>query len=145
MSAIRSFIFFALAVLPAFALAEVNTDKTGLAIHGYDPVAYFAQNAAVPGDFQITAEHDGATYRFATKANKATFEKSPAQYVPQFGGYCAYGIGLGAKFTADPTIFKIVDGKLYLNLNPKIADAFNKDVKDALAKAATQWPALVSK
>lgn len=145
MSAIRALVFFALTVLPAFAMAgDANIDKTGLAIHGYDPVAYFTQNAAVPGDFQITAAHDGATYRFATKANKAQFEKNPTKYVPQFGGYCAYGIGLGAKLTADPTVFKIVDGKLYLNLSPKVAGAFNKDVKGALTKAAAKWPGLAA-
>lgn len=140
MFSIRTLVFAALSLVPALALANVNVDKTGLAIHGYDPVAYFTQNAAVPGDFQITAEHAGATYRFATKANKAAFEKAPARYAPQFGGYCAYGVSVGARFTADPKVFQIVDGKLYLNLNPAIAQTFNKDLKGSLAKAVAQWP-----
>lgn len=123
----------------ALAGEEVNTDKTGLAINGYDPVAYFTQNKAVPGNFQITAEHGEAFYRFATEANRDTFLKEPAKYLPQYGGYCAYGVAEGKKFTADPTVFVVHESKLYLNLNEDIAKQFKKDLGGQLSKAETNW------
>jgi len=128
-----------------FAADEVNTDKTGLAIGGYDPVTYFAADKPAKGDFQITAEHDGAVYRFINEHNRDLFKKNPQRYVPQYGNYCAYGVAVGQKFSADPTVWKIMDGKLYLNLNPQIAELFNKDVKGHIAKADQNWKQIQSK
>jgi len=127
------------------AADEVNTDRTGLAIDGYDPVAYFTEGRPVKGDFQITAEHDGAVYRFASKANRDRFRNAPHRYVPRYGGFCAYGVAVNAKFTADPTVWKIVDGKLYLNLDENIAAQFNKDVAGHIEKANRNWKTLKSK
>lgn len=126
----------------AFAADEVNTDRTGLAIVGYDPVAYFTDGEPTKGDFQTTAEHDGAVYRFVSEENRARFLESPDRYVPQFGGYCAYGVAVGAKFSADPTVWKIVDDKLYLNLDENIAAKFNEDADGYIAKAESTWKEL---
>ncbi len=128
--------------LAGAGVRDVNVDSTGLALHGYDPVAYFTQGKAAKGDFQITAEHDAATYRFVTEQNREKFIANPARYEPQFGGYCAYGVAVGGKFTAYPTVWKIVDGKLYLNLDERIAEKFNEDVEGYLAKARENWPEL---
>lgn len=132
-----------IAIGAAFA-EDTNTDKTGLAIQGYDPVAYFTDGKAVAGNFQITAEHDGATYRFATEAHRDQFKKAPQKYLPQYGGYCAYGVSLGKKFPADPNTFKVVEGKLYLNLAPPIAEAFNKDLKKNIVNANMQWKTIAT-
>lgn len=124
---------------------SVNTDQTGLAIEGYDPVSYFTMDQPVKGSFQITAEYGGAVYRFVNEKNRKAFVQQPSRYLPQCGGYCAYGIAVGAKFSADPTVYRIVDDKLYLNLDPSIAAEFNKNPKDYIAKAEKNWPTLAEK
>ncbi len=126
----------------AYAADEVNTDKTGLAIGGYDPVSYFSDTKPAKGDFQITAEHEGAVYRFVNKENRDKFLKEPAKYTPHYGGYCAYGIAKGKKFAADPTVWQIVDGRLMLNLDEKIAKTFNTDLQENVVKADKNWKKL---
>lgn len=135
-----------LPALGAVALAsdEVNVDKTGLAIGGYDPVAYFTVGQPTKGDSQITAEHNGAVYRFVNKESRRRFLNHPGQYLPQYGNYCAYGIAKGQKFSADPTVWQIQDGRLYLNLDQNIATLFNKDVAGHIARANENWKTLVS-
>ncbi len=110
-----------------------------LALHGYDPVAYFTEGRARLGTAAFTAKHDGAAYRFASQAHKEMFEKNPERYVPQFGGFCAYGVAVGAKFDGDPTLFRVVNDKLYLNLNPDIQATWTKDVPGNIAKANRNW------
>ena len=130
---------------PAEAQNQVNTTagmtlaKAPLALHGYDPVAYFTEGRARIGKDAFIAAHDGAAYRFVSQANKEKFEQNPEQYVPQFGGFCAYGVSVGAKFDGDPTLFKVVNGKLYLNLNPDIQKTWQKDVNGNIAKAEQNW------
>ncbi len=140
---------------PAIAAPEVNITPggvlvdgkpgPGLAVHGYDPVAYFKQGKPVIGNPDYAFIYQKASYRFSSKANLETFKSNPAKYAPVYGGYCAYGVSVGAKFDGSPQHWKIVDGKLYLNLDKKIADAFNKDVKGAIKKADTNWVDLKSK
>lgn len=120
---------FALAA-PAFAGPEINTSTGivtadgkpayGLAVHGYDVVAYFTEGKPVKGDARFAANQSHATYRFASQANLNAFKANPAKYEPAYGGYCAYGVSVGAKFDGDPALWKIVDGRLYLNLDPGI-------------------------
>lgn len=121
---------------------EINLDQTGLAIQGYDPVAYFTDGKAIAGKAEITAAHDGATYRFATTAHRDAFVADPAKYLPQYGGYCAYGTSLGKKFTGDPNAWKVVDGKLYLNLSPDVQRKWLEDVPGFIAKADGTWPTI---
>lgn len=122
---------------------NVNSSLTGakapLAIHGYDPVAYFTTGLPTLGSAKFTTAHEGAAYRFASAANQAAFEENPEAYLPQFGGFCAFGVTVGKKFDGDPRVFAIVDGKLYLNLNPDIQGMWNKDVPGNIAKARGQW------
>ena len=110
-----------------------------LAMHGYDPVAYFEAGLPTPGSAEHTAVHGRAAYRFASKKNQAAFERDPAAFLPQFGGYCAYGVSVGKKFDGDPRVFEIVDGKLYLNLNPDIQATWRKDQRGNIRKAEQQW------
>lgn len=110
-----------------------------LAIHGFDPVAYFTEGQARVGEASFTATHGDAAYRFVSQANKEKFEKNPERYVPQYGGYCAFGVSVGAKFDGDPRLFKVVDGKLYFNLNREIQKNWLKDVPGNIHKADANW------
>lgn len=122
----------------------VNTDKTGLGLKGYDPVAYFTRAAAVKGDPQFTAAYEGVTYRFSSAGNKAVFESSPAKYAPQFGGYCAWAVSQGYTAPIDPEAFQIVDGRLLLQYSLGIREKFAKDTTGNLAKADANWPKVAS-
>lgn len=124
---------------------EVNVDQSSLAIHGYDPVAYFSDGKAVAGEPGIAATHDGATYRFASAEHRDQFLADPVKYVPQYGGYCAYGTTLGKKFDGDPNAWKVVDGKLYLNLSPDVQRKWLEDVPGFIAKAEDVWPTIKAK
>ncbi len=136
------------AVLIANALAagvDVNATSTELALRGYDPVAYFTRGAPTPGNFQITAEHNGATYRFETEENKALFVSDPKAYAPAYGGYCAFGTAMGYKFDGDPELWRIVDNKLYLNLAPGIQKRWESDRANFIVAADTNWDTIAQK
>lgn len=136
---------------PAFAGVDVNTTNgltsagPGLALHGYDAVAYFTEKKPLRGQAMYSATHRDATYRFASKANLETFQANPQKYVPQYGGFCAYGVSVGAKFDGDPTLWKVVDGKLYLNLNPEIQKKWEKDISGSIVKADQKWTVIKDK
>ena len=119
-------IYIALA-LPAFAMAQsqFNIQKSYVA-EGYDVVAYFG-NKAVKGKKHLQATHQGVKYLFVNAENKAAFEANPDQYVPQYGGYCAYAMGTsGDKVSIDPETFEIRDGKLYLFYNAFFTNTLEK-------------------
>ncbi len=118
---------------------DVNQTNTGLGIRGYDPVAYFTVGAPTKGDFGITTVVDGTTYRFASEENKKLFEADPAKYLPQFGGFCAYGLANGVKVDADPELWTIADGRLFLNLAPPVQERFSKDVSGFVKAADEKW------
>ncbi|KAB2850623.1 MAG: YHS domain-containing protein, partial [Hyphomicrobiaceae bacterium] len=112
MKLIRSLLLAASLIAPlsgaAFAVDEVNVSKgatlagPGLAVHGYDVVAYFTNGAPLLGGDTFAVAHNGATYRFASQANLDAFKANPAKYEPAYGGFCAYGVMLGKKFDGDP-------------------------------------------
>jgi hypothetical protein len=83
--------------------------------------------------------HDGGTYRFVSQANLDAFKADPAKYEPAYGGFCAYGVALGKKFDGDPRYWKIVDGRLYLNLNSDIQAEWLKKIAGNVTKADTNW------
>ena len=131
--------------LSAPAADEVNVSRglsiagAPLALHGYDPVAYFTEGAPVRGSDSLTFVHEGATYRFASAAHRDKFKADPAHYAPQFGGYCAFGVSVGKKFDGDPRLWTLHEGRLYLNLNPDILATFQKDVPGNVGKARANW------
>ena len=95
-------------------IKHFNLEK-GLAIQGYDPVAYFIQNKPIKGKSSLEYNHEGVTYRFSSQANLDLFKQDPQKYEPQYGGWCAYAMGASnEKVEIDPETFKIVNGKLYL-------------------------------
>lgn len=123
-------------VATAFA-NDVAISTPGLS--GYDPVAYFTDGKAVRGSGYHVTVQDGVTYAFASDEHKTLFKKSPEKYLPVYGGYCAYGVALGKKFVADPEIWKIVGGKLYLNLDKGIQQKWDKDIPGYIVKAEKNW------
>ncbi|MCC0036658.1 MAG: tat pathway signal sequence domain protein [Hoeflea sp.] len=132
--------FFVMAFLSGAAIAgEANLNFQGVAIQGYDPVAYFTESKPVPGDPAITATHDGAIYRFASTEHRAAFEADPGKYVPQYGGYCAYGAAQGYNAPVEPEQFTIADGKLYLNYNADVRKRWNQDRGGYISKADAYW------
>lgn len=141
---------FLLAVGLAFSVSAqtktlLNLDKAGVAIQGYDPVAFFTDHHPVMGKAEFTSHADGATYQFASKEHKELFDKEPAKYEPCFGGYCAYGVSHNKLALVDVEAFQIVDGKLYMQYSKSIRDDFNKDQKGNLGKANQNWPGLLEK
>jgi YHS domain-containing protein len=118
---------------------EINASSTGLAMQGYDPVAYFTVGEPTEGSYKISAIYNDATYRFASEENKAKFEANPEAYAPAYGGYCAFGAAMGFKFDGDPDYWKIVDNKLYLNLSQDIQERWNGDVPGFIERADVNW------
>jgi len=133
--------------LPALAQTKalLNLDATGVALQGYDPVAFFTDGKPVKGDPKFITKRDGAIYFFASQQHRNAFTAEPAKYEPAFGGYCAYGVSRKKLVKIDVDAFQIVDGKLLLQYSPSIRDDFNHDLKNNLAKANTNWPVLVDK
>lgn len=125
--------------------ALLNVDKSGLAIQGYDPVAFFSQNKPVKGKPEFKASYQGATYLFESAENQMLFEKDPNKYEPAFGGFCAYGVSRNKLAPIDPEAFQILDGHLLLQYSKGVRNDFNKDATGNLAKAKANWPELVEK
>jgi len=121
---------------------DVNKTNTGLALRGYDPVAYFTVKTPTPGSFKITTVHQDVVYRFSSEENKALFVANPAKYVPQFGGFCAYGLANGVKVDADPVLWTVRNEKLYLNLAPPVQALFSKDPDGFIKSASAKWSKL---
>jgi YHS domain-containing protein len=121
---------------------HANLEK-GLAIQGYDPVAYFTQKKAVKGLAQYAAKSNGALYYFSSQSNRDAFVKNPVAYEPQYGGWCAYAMGAtGEKVEIDPETFKVLNGKLYLfyhSWTNNTLTKWNKDEVNLKAAADKNW------
>lgn len=129
----------------AFAADENNTAPgltaagAPLGLHGVDPVAFLDIGNRVEGSASYTAVHDGVAYYFASKDNMKTFKKDAANYVPENGGFCTFGVSVGKKFDGDPQYASVIDGKLYVFLNEAIFRMYQKDQAGTIAKADANW------
>jgi len=134
-------------VAPAVAQDKVlvNVDKAGLALQGYDPVSYFSPTGPIRGRRELTASHQGATYRFATAEHRDRFLADPAKYAPQFGGYCGYGASRDYLAPVDPEAFTIMDGRLILQNSKRVLQLWLKDPTGRLASADRNWPGLIER
>ena len=137
---------------PAFAGPQY-VDQSGFAVSGYDVVAYWdlkqapvgqAQPKAVPGKTAFTATYNGAKWAFASAANRDRFVKDPAKFAPAYDGHCAYGVAVGGKVPANPNLWRIVDGRLYLNITRNVVGFWEKDVPGHITKANENWSGLES-
>lgn len=138
-------LLFAALAATSLTAAPVNTNWRGLAIKGYDPVAYFTESKPVEGDSDFTFDWKDAKWRFASAEHKDTFAKDPEKYAPQFGGYCAWAVSQGYTADIDPEAWKIVDGRLYLNYSRKVQKTWEEDVPGNITKAEANWPKLRDK
>ena len=135
--------FFLLAAA-ASALSPVNKSFLGgVAIDGYDPVAYFTDGKPVEGKKEFSHEWKGATWRFASAEHRDRFAAAPEQYAPQYGGYCAWAVAHGYTADIEPEAWAVVDGKLYLNYHLEVKARWDKDVPGYIAQGDQNWPKLV--
>jgi YHS domain-containing protein len=132
-----------LAQNPSSALKPVNAvaaePESRLLLKGADVVAYFTQGQYVQGKPEFRSQHEGVDFRFASAEHKALFDKNPAQYLPQFGGYCANGIVYGIPWGGDADTWKMIDGKLYIFGGKASQEAFELDTAGNLALAQRYW------
>ncbi len=135
---------FFLTVPAAFAVSPLNK-TAGVTLHGYDAVAYFTDGKPMKGTGRYGYEWMGAKWLFSSTENRDRFVKSPEKYAPQYGGYCAYAVSQGITADIDPETWKIVEGKLYLNLSPGVARIWEKDIPGYIANANKNWPTLKDK
>lgn len=129
----------------AAAMAQTVYEDDGVAIEGYDPVAYFKQGKPVEGTDEFPLEYRGVTWHFSSAENRAAFEADPEHYAPQYGGFCAYAVAQGQTASIEPDAWKIVDGKLYLNYSQSIARRWEKDMQSYIKSADQNWPGIEKK
>ena len=146
----HKYIFFSLLLgLTALActgtspVARVNATSEGLAIKGYDPVAYFTEQKPVAGSIEFEHIWNGAKWRFATTEHRDLFKTDPEKYAPRYGGYCAYALSKGKIADIDPESWTVFNGKLYLNLNKDVQRLWMKDMQKYIRKADENWPHLL--
>ena len=119
--------------------ARLNVDRNGLILKGYDAVAYFTRHQAVKGNPAIQTSFGGATYYFASVADKVAFGKNPSKYVPQYGGFCASHMSKGKLKDSNPTAFLIYKGKLYVCAGADGAKEFRSNIDENMRKADDYW------
>ena len=141
-------------VAPALAAEPINTlekaglfggfDPSGVAIRGYDTVAYFTEGAPVEGSEAFTADWMGATWRFASQQHLDLFEADPDRYAPQYGGYCAYGVAQDGLVKIEPENWTIRDDKLYLNYDDDVQALWEQDVPGFIERADEKFESLLA-
>ncbi len=155
MKSIISGLFFLLLAFGSVANAAepINTlersglfgyKPSGIAIRGYDPVAYFTQGKPLDGDDAFTTLWNNATWRFSSQEHLDLFTGDPEKYAPQYGGYCAYGVAQGSLVKIEPENWTIVEGKLYLNYNQKLQNEWEKDIPDYIKTADDKFEGLLA-
>ena len=129
----------------AHAVDPVNSSFFGgVAIKGYDPVAYFAEGHPAEGSDDYEVEWRDATWRFANAENRDAFEADPEKYAPQYGGYCAYAVSQGYTAKGEPKVWKIVNGKLYLNFSKGVQKTWQRDIPGHIKSANANWPSVLN-
>ena len=119
-----------------------NVDADGVAIHGYDPVAYFVVGKAVAGVQEFSAQYGGATFYFASEDNRELFNSDPEKYAPAYGGWCAWAASRNSIAEIDPKAFVVHDDRLFLNFSGFLNWRFRLNLKSNIEEADTNWPDL---
>ena len=122
-----------------------NSNERGVALNGYDVVAYFTEAQPRKGVAAFSHPWQGTTWWFASAANRDAFARTPDKYAPQFGGFCAYGVSRGYAVDIDPDAWSIVDGRLYLNYSKSVQRTWTKDRTTYIERANANWPAIAAK
>jgi YHS domain-containing protein len=127
-----------LALAAAYFSTPLVAQSPSVSLKGHDPVAYFTDGRPVKGSTAINYDFDDARYLFSSPKNRDRFAASPDRYTPQYSGLCATGMAFGMKAEADPTVWKIVDGKLYVFSSTQAREKFEQDAS-MLAKSQQNW------
>lgn len=117
----------------------------GIALSGYDVVAYFTEHRAVEGDADYALSWRGATWYFVGPDTLMAFEMNPEAYAPQFGGYCAYAVAEGRTGPSEPDAFFVREGRLYFLNDTRMLDEVRGDLDGIVAAAESHWPAVLGK
>ena len=128
----------------AFALPAAAGPQYVVALGGYDAVAYFTDGAPAEGEVTISHHWNGANWLFSSEENRDQFAADPEAFAPQFDGYCAYAAALGYIAPGDPTVWAVVDDRLYLNVHERAARLWEQDRDNHIAAAEQNWPRLNS-
>lgn len=129
---------------PAAAAESPVYATGGIAINGYDPVAYFTEGKPVEGTQDHTSEWDGATVQFSSSENKAMFDSNPEKYAPKYGGYCAYAVSKGYTASTDPAAWSIHEDRLYLNYSKSVRALWAARKRHHIEQADMNWPSVLS-
>ena len=136
----------AVAVLsrPALAAKPPVYAENGIAINGFDPVAYFTQGMPVAGDPGISSDWQGAKLLFASADNKAMYDADPEKFSPRYGGYCAYAVSKGATAPTDPNAWTVHEDRLYLNFSVDVRSIWQEDIPGNIERADANWPGVLA-
>lgn len=132
----------------AFAADEYNVSTgttlsgLGVALRGDDAVALATGMEVTLGHAEFTVEHDGVAYYFSSVETMEQFAADPERYMPEYGGFCAFGVAIGMKLDASNRFADIVDGRLYVFLNAVAFAKYEEDKAGTLEKAEANWPAM---
>ena len=138
----RLAVLLACAAWAADPADPVNKNRKGIALRGYDPVAYFTEHRPVKGGDAFSYHWMGGTWLFSSAAHRDSFQGDPAKYAPQFGGYCAYAASENYIYDGDPEVWRVVDGKLYVNYNRKAQGLWEAKLTERIAAGHRNWPLL---
>ena len=120
-------------------MTKIDKNKMGVAINGYDPVAYYSDSKSEMGEKEFLYKWNGAEWYFASKNHMEMFKENPDKYAPQYGGFCAFGLSKNKLMSSDPNAWQIVDGKLYLCTNNKVHKMWQEDIKENIKKSDKNW------
>ena len=123
-------------------MMKIDKNTDGVALKGYDPVSYFTDMRPEMGMSNISYKWGGATWQFTSKDHMKMFKENPSKYTPQYGGYCAYAVTKNILVPADPAIWTMENGKLYLNVNADVQKLFRKDITDNIKIGGKNWKTL---
>lgn len=133
---------FACVLSPAAMSAQSVFAEDGVAIRGYDPVAYFTEGRPLRGDPAHAANWGGVSWHFASAESRAAFIANPEAFAPQYGGFCAWAVAEGYTAPIDPQAWAVVEGRLYLNFSRHIQARWARDVPGNITRADANWPGL---
>ena len=134
------FLLLLFTTLHASAKSPISASKNGVAIDGYDAVAYFTQGSPVLGSDKFTHRWQGADWQFVNEKHRDTFAADPEKYAPQYGGYCAYAMSDGGFAAGDGERWRVVDDKLYLNSNWFAEKLWQREIPGNIRDANGHWP-----
>lgn len=129
---------------PALAAKPSVYATDGIAINGYDPVAYFTMSKPVSGDMAHASDWEGVKMLFSSAENKAMFDADPEKFAPKYGGYCAYAVSKGGTATTSPDAWTVYEDRLYLNFNTTVRGIWDQDKPGNIAKADANWPGVLA-